>query len=57
MSHIAISVNQDQLAATEIIQLLYWESVELLELGKKTDFGKCFLLVVVVVFFLHLMIR
>ena len=28
MSHTAISIDQDQLAAKEIIQPLYWESVE-----------------------------
>ena len=42
MSHIAISVDQDQLATKEITQLLYWESVELLQLGKKNWFWKMF---------------
>ena len=49
MSHIAISVDQDQLAAKETIQLLYWESVELLELGKKNRFRKMLFFFVVVV--------
>ena len=43
MSHIAISEDQDQLATEEIIQLLYWESVELLQLGKKNWFRNFFL--------------
>ena len=38
MSHIAISVDQDLLASEEIILPLYWESLELLQLGKKNWF-------------------
>ena len=67
MSHTAISIDQDQLVAKEIIQLqelswatwqlLYWESVELVEIGKKKLISENDFVVVVVVVFWHLMIR